>query len=182
MYFFISLLQEFQADFLQANSFQQFEELIANMPWSLSKDQFSRVLENAIAIEKITPISVNRALLAVFSQSASNLLPANTLSDNRSQWESRLQEFILGMDVKADSPLQNGLVRFAGLEKELEMYVLKEYGIGRVLSREGVYVSCASLAYQQGKIMSLSLIIKIIMIIIMNVVPYIQSHSVFSNR
>ena len=149
MYFFMALLQDFQAELLKIQSPQEMEEVMLSLPWRVQSERIPRLLEYAVAIEKITPISANHALLAVYSQSASELLP-DFLTGDATLWDQRLTMFFQTMEVKNDSPLQNGLIRFAGLENQLETYVLKEYGIARVLSRESVFIPYASLADCQG--------------------------------
>lgn len=145
MYFFMALLQDFQAELLKIQSPQEMEEAMLHLPWRVQPERIPRLLEYAVAIEKITPISANHSLLAVYSQSASELLP-DYLTGDATLWEQRLAMFFQTMEVKNDSPLQNGLIRFSGLENQLETYVLKEYGIARVLSRESVFIPYASLA------------------------------------
>ena len=66
-------------------------------------------------------------------------------------WTRRMDAFQSHMEIPDGSPLHQAMQRFAGLEQQLEMYVLKEYGIPRILSRDLPYSLSASMANQMSE-------------------------------
>ena len=145
LYFFLALLQNVQKEILSIRSAVELEEFILLLPWRTQLDQLDALIEQAVAMEKITPISVNRALVNIGAQCASELLPDALLGEEQ-LWSGRMNAFKKHMEIPDGNPLYQGMQRFAGLEQQLETYVLKEYGIPRILSRDIPYSTIPSMA------------------------------------
>lgn len=150
LYFFLSLLQNAQKEILSIESSTELEEFILLLPWRTQPDQLNSLIEQAVAMEKITPISVNQTLLSVGAQCASELLP-DDLPGEEGMWTRRMDAFQAHMEIPDGSPLHQAMQRFAGLEHQLETYVLKEYGIPRILSRDLPYSLYSSMANKMSK-------------------------------
>lgn len=84
--------------------------------WRTQPDQLDSLIEQAVAMEKITPVSVNQTLVSVGAQCASELLPDALIGEDN-LWTRRMDAFQSHMEIPDGSPLHQAMQRFAGLEQ-----------------------------------------------------------------
>ena len=145
----LAVLQRSSEAILDCHTVSEAEECIRILPWQVETEDVMTILDTALAMEKITPISVLQCLECVESQCASDLLP-DAIPGSKEMWERRFGQFHTHMLLSGDDSLLQDFTRFSGIEGYMDSYLLQKTGVYRVLSREIAYFPYPTLSSLQG--------------------------------
>ena len=144
-FFLLALFQHRSSDLLMTESAVALEEQVHELPWEIETESLTELIEMAIIMEKMTPISVLQSMRCVSCQCASSLLP-DQLTGNETLWKTRYETFIQHMLLPRE-----WAIPLEGNESRLEHMILQWTGVYRVLSRDIPYLPFPTMSSIAGR-------------------------------